>query len=88
MIDGRPVPENLRSCKAVAVVHDRRLSAGIFEMPRKNRREVPRYRVVVWRTYRDGKTKRERASTTLYRDEVDPALRLVAQCGDRFGKGE
>ena len=87
-LNGRPVPQSVRGLKAIAVAYDRRLGVGIFEMRRKNRRASCRYRLVVWRTYRDGKTKRERASTTVFRDEIDPIVRLVAQCGDRFGKGE
>ena len=105
MLDGRPVPQSVNGCKAVALVHDRRLSAGIFELPRKRKKSPPVYRVVTWRTYRQSITKnerrskagraytqkrvshRERATTTLHADEIEPVLDLVAKLGDRFARG-
>ena len=81
-LDGRPLPSTLTSYTPVAVVHDRRLSAGIFELRR--RRADPLYRVVAWRTYAD-RQGRERATMSLHRDEIDPVLRLLDQAGRRLG---
>jgi hypothetical protein len=81
-LDGRPLPSSLAGYTATAVVHDRRLSAGIFELRRG--KSAPLYRIVAWRTYAD-KQGRERATMSLHRDEIDPAIRLVEQCGRRLG---
>ncbi len=83
-LDGRPVPQSVNGWKSVAIVHDRRLSAGIFSKRRK-RKSPDVYRIVVWRTYRDKKAGKERATTTLHADEIEPVLDLVAKLGDRFG---
>ncbi len=82
-LDGRPIPRSVNDWKSVAVVHDRRLSAGIFSKRRK-RKSPAVYRIVVWRTYRDKKAGKERATTTLHADEIEPVLDLVAKLGDRF----
>jgi hypothetical protein len=60
------------------------LSAGIFTKRRRRkwRQTSQRYRIVVWKTYGNGRA-RERATTLLYRDEIDPALALLVKCGDR-----
>ena len=83
-LDGRPLPSSLAGYTPVAVVHDRRLSAGIFELRR--RKAAPLYRIVAWRTYAD-KQGHERATTSLHRDEIDPVLRLVDQCSRRLATG-
>ena len=83
-LDGRPLPKTLAGYTPVAVAHDRRLSAGIFELRR--RKAAPLYRVVAWRTYAD-RQGREQATMSLHRDEIDPALRLLEQCGRRLGTG-
>ncbi len=85
-LDGRPVPQSVNGWKSVAIVHDRRLSAGIFSKRRK-RKSPAVYRIVVWRTYRDKKANKERATTTLHADEIEPVLDLVAKLGDRFSRG-
>ncbi len=85
-LDGRPVPQSVNGWKSVAIVHDRRLSAGIFSKRRK-RKSPAVYRIVVWRTYRDKKAGKERATTTLHADEIEPVLDLVAKLGDRFSNG-
>ncbi len=82
-LDGRAFPDSLRGCTPVVVVHDRRLSAGIFALSRKRRKSGKLYRIVAWRTYRDKKGT-ECASTALYRDELDPVLRLIQQCVERM----
>lgn len=82
-LEGRPLPGAADGCKVVAVAHDRRLSAGVFRMPSKAKKAPPRYKIIAWRTYRDGRS-HERATTTLFRDEIDPVLRLLQQCGDRL----
>jgi len=84
--DGRLCPSAVKGWMPVAISHDRRLSAGIFTTRRRRRRRPSssqRYRIVVWRTYRD-RGGRERATTLLYRDEIDPALSLISKCGDRM----
>lgn len=58
-LDGRPLPESVRGCKPVAVVHDRRLSAGIFEIPVKGKKSSGIYRIVTWRTYRHSATSKQ-----------------------------
>ena len=83
-LDGRPLPSSLAGYTPVAVAHDRRLSAGIFELRR--RKGAPLYRIVTWRTYAD-KQGHEQATMSLHRDEIDPALRLLEQCGRRLGTG-
>ena len=70
-LDGRPLPSSLASYTPVAIAHDRRLSAGIFELRR--RKAAPLYRIVAWRTYAD-KQGHEQATMSLHRDEIDPAL--------------
>jgi hypothetical protein len=81
-LDGRPLPVTVENAKPVVVVHDRRLSAGIFAVER--RKNVPvHYRIVAWRTYAD-RQGRERATMNLHRDEVDPVLRLLAECTQRL----
>jgi hypothetical protein len=67
-------------------MHDRRLSAGIFELRPHRQSKTTVYRLAVWRTYqlRSGT---ERATTQLHRDELDPALALLAQCGQRMSLG-
>jgi hypothetical protein len=84
-LEGRACPRSLKGWKAVAVAHDRRLSAGVFVRKRRFSRgkNSGLFRIVVWRTYRDPRGK-ERASTFLHRDEVDPALALLAKCDDRM----
>jgi len=82
-IDGKLVPESLRRCKPIVTVHDRRLSAGIFELRRGRKSKNRVYRLVVWRTYRL-RSGTERATTQLYRDEIEPALELLAKCGERM----
>ena len=81
--DGRILPSSLRGCTPVVIVHDRRLSAGIFEMRRKRKRSNPVYRLVTWKTYRL-RSGTECATTVLHRDEIDPALALLAKCGERM----
>jgi hypothetical protein len=82
--DGRPLPAALEDAVPMVVVHDRRLTAGVFEHPR--RKGAPsHYRVVAWRTYAD-KRGREHATLSLHRDEVDPALRLLAECALKLGR--
>ena len=85
-LDGRPVPQSVQKWRPAAVVHDRRLSAGIFSHRRKKKSPAI-YRLVVWRTYRDKKVGKERATTTLHADEIEPVLDLVAKLGDRFARG-
>ena len=84
-IDGRPCPSVVKGWTAVAIAHDRRLSAGIFATRQRSRwRKIPPlYHIVVWRTYRDRRGQ-ERATTLLHRDEVDPALSLLAKCDVRM----
>jgi len=84
-LEGRACPRSLKGWKPVAVAHDRRLSAGVFmrKRPSSRAKNSALFRIVVWRTYRDPRGK-ERASTFLHRDEVDPALALLAKCDDRM----
>jgi hypothetical protein len=84
-LEGRACPRSLKGWKAVALAHDRRLSAGVFmrKPPLGRRKNAGLFRIVVWRTYRDPRGK-ERATTFLHRDEVDPALALLAKCDDRM----
>lgn len=81
-LDSRPLPSSAIGLQPVAVVHDRRLSAGVFAVPRK-KSKTPLYRLIVWRTYRDAKGK-ESATVNLFRDEVDPAFRLMQQAVERI----
>jgi hypothetical protein len=83
--DGRLCPTAVKGWIPVALAHDRRLSAGIFKLrPRSRwRKAADQYRLVAWRTYSD-RGGRERATTFLHRDEIDPALNLLAKCGDRM----
>ena len=81
--DGRLLPSSLKGCAPVVVVHDRRLSAGIFEPRRKRRSSNPVYRLVAWKTYRL-RSGTERATTVLHRDEIDPAIALLAKSGERL----
>ena len=86
-LDGRPTPQSVQTWELAAVVHDRRLSAGIFS--RRRRKKSPAvYRIVVWRTYRDKKAAKERATTTLHADEIEPVLDLVTKLGNRFALSE
>lgn len=86
-LDGHPLPRIVEGCKPVAVAHDRRLSAGIFRVPGNGKRSSSRFKIVAWRTFQDSGG-HERATTTLYRDEIDPILRLLQQCGDRLPSDE
>lgn len=79
--DGTPIPASLHGWQPVAVVQDRRLCAGVFL--RSRQRGKGTYRVVVWRTYKD-RSGKENASASLYRDQVDPALALVAMLEKRM----
>jgi len=67
----------------VALAHDRRLSAGVFQSRQRSRwrKTPPLYHIVVWRTYRDRRGQ-ERATTLLHRDEVDPALAILSKCDE------
>lgn len=86
-LDGRLLPASAQGCKPVVIVHDRRLSAGVFEVRRRGRKsKTPLYRVAVWRTYRL-RSGTERATTQLFRDELDPALALLAKCAERMSTG-
>ncbi|MFN0019477.1 MAG: hypothetical protein ACKVP0_14550 [Pirellulaceae bacterium] len=77
-LDGRPVPPSVAASTPVAVVHDRRLSVGVFSTQRKKGQPV-QFRVVAWRTYTD-RQKKERATTSLHRDELDPVLHMLGEC--------
>jgi len=81
-VNGRAVPRSLHGATPVSVVHDRRLSVGLFVI-RRGRKGASLYKLVAWRTYTD-KTGKEQASLSLYRDEIDPVLRLVQQCEQRL----
>ena len=81
-LDGRPMPAAVEDAKPVVVIHDRRLSAGIFAMQRRKNAAI-QYRIIAWRTYAD-RQGRERATMNLHRDEVDPVLRLLAECAQRL----
>lgn len=84
-LNGKPLPQSVVGWTPTVVAHDRRLSAGIFEK-RRSRKAVPRYRIVVWRTYQDRKARQERATTTLFRDEIDPVIRLLVECAERLSR--
>jgi hypothetical protein len=86
ILDGRPVPSSVAQCTPVIVVHDRRLSVGVFST-RRRRGRAPQYRIVSWRTYTD-RQKKERASTSLHRDEIDPVLRMLEECVRRLSTAE
>jgi hypothetical protein len=77
-LDGRPMPQLSKGFSPVAVVHDRRLSVGVSSTTRKGR-HAPQFRIVAWRTY-TGYDKKERASVSLHRDELDPVLHLLEDC--------
>jgi hypothetical protein len=79
--DGTPVPISLQGWEPLAVVQDRRLCGGVFM--RSGRSRMPSYRLVIWRTYRD-RTGKENASTTLFRDQIDPALALMNLLAQRM----
>jgi hypothetical protein len=81
--NGKLLPQSVHGCLPVVVMHDRRLSAGIFEVRSYRQSKAKVYRLAVWRTYqlRSGT---ERATMQLHRDELDPALALLAKCGDRM----
>jgi hypothetical protein len=81
LADGTKIPSSVQGWVPVAVVQDRRLCAGVFSRSRKKNK--PTYRVLVWRTFRDDKG-HEQAVSTLYRDQVDPALSLVALLQSRM----
>ncbi len=80
--DGRALPAAVEGAKPVVVVHDRRLSAGIFATQRRKNAAI-HYRIVAWRTYADLQGN-ERATTNLHRDEVDPVLRILSECAQRL----
>jgi len=77
MLLGKPVPQQFRRFKPLAVAHDRRLTAGIFAVPVK---QGPAFKLGLWKSWRDPKTNKWIVSTTFYADELDPALRLLAEC--------
>ena len=85
-LNGRPVPASVSGCMPVTVVHDRRLSVGVFSTKRR-RGQAPQYRIVSWRTYTD-RAKKERATTSLHRDELDPVLRMLEECARRLSVAE
>ena len=82
-VDGRPIPKSMRRSKPIAVLHDHRLSAGVFEQKSRMRGSKPKYRLVVWKTFklRDGT---EIATTSLYRDEIETAVTLLNKCNERM----
>lgn len=81
-VNGRALPRSLHGATPVVVVHDRRLSVGLFASG-KSHKGVRQYKFVAWRTYTD-KAGKEQASLSLHRDEIDPVLRLVRQCEERL----
>ena len=85
-LGGRPVPASVAQCRPVTVIHDRRLSVGVFAVQQRRGKE-PLYRVVAWRTYTD-RQKKEHATTSLHRDEIDPVLRLVEECARRLSAAD
>jgi phospholipid N-methyltransferase len=70
------------------MIREQHPDASVTAIEQNQTQSAPLYRVVVWRTYQDRKAKKERATTVLHRDELDPVLRLVAQCGERLDRGE
>src|SRR5207244_2849253 len=80
---GRPVPPGMHSWQALAVVHDRRLSAGIFTKPAKSKTAGCVYCLVTWKSFQD-KAGRWHVSTALFPDEIDPALMLLQECRRRM----
>lgn len=81
-LDGRLIPDSLRHYKPVVVMHDRRISAGIFSPARRRRKSVPKFRVVAWRTYQIRGV--EKTSMTLHRDELETAVSLMNRCSERL----
>lgn len=76
---GRPIPPSVRNSEALAVKHDRRISAGIFSDAPKKKGKDRSYRLVVWKSYQN-KTGQWQTSTSFFPDEIDPALRLLNEC--------
>lgn len=84
-LDGRAMPSLGKGYTPVAVVHDRRLSVGVFSTRRKGS-HAQQYRIVAWRTF-TGHDKKERASMNLHRDELDPVLHMLEECMRRLPMG-
>ena len=82
-LEGRPLPSSLAGYTATAVVHDRRLSAGIFELRGRVGAAVPHRRLAS--TYAD-KQGCEHATMSLHRDEIDPAIRLWNSAAGDWGR--
>lgn len=80
---GRPLPPGLKGYTAESVVHDRRLSAGIFSQTSRAKSKAKLYRLVVWKAYQEPGG-RWRVSTSLFADEIDPALGLTLEARRRL----
>ena len=82
-VDGKPLPKSLQYGKPIVVMHNHRLSAGVFELRARSRGAKPRYRIAVWKTFtlRSGT---EIATTSLYRDEIESAVGLLSKCSERL----
>lgn len=80
---GRPVPHHLLRWQVVTMVHDRRLSAGIFMQPSRSKTAGQQYCLATWKSYQD-KTARWHVTTSLFPDEIDPSLMLLQECRRRM----
>jgi hypothetical protein len=76
---GKPVPKQYRGLKPLAVAHDRRLTAAIFAV-QKRTSSSSAFKIGLWKSWRDAKRGQWIMSTTFYADELDPALRVLADC--------
>ncbi len=77
---GRPVPPSVIRWQPLAVQHDRRISAGIFAQKSKSKTSPLVYRLVIWKAYQMPKSTKWIVSTSLFPDEIDPAIRLMEDC--------
>lgn len=77
---GRPVPPALRRWTPLSVQHDRRVSAGIFAQRASSKSSPTVYRIAIWKAFQHPSTTKWIVTTTLFPDEIDPALRLLDEC--------
>lgn len=80
LVLGRPIPPGLHKWKPLMVKHDHRISAGIFSHSSRSKTAKTVYRAIVWKSFQKSPGGRWAVSTSLFPDELDPALRLLDEC--------
>ena len=80
LVLGRPVPPALQRWTPLVIRHDRRVSAGIFALKSKAKTADLVYRLAIWKAFQSPKSHEWIVSMSLFPDEIDPALRLLADC--------